>query len=64
MKNREVIPRPRSKYLRVKCGGCGNEQILFDRVSSVVKCQICDEVIGEPTGGKTRITGEVLQELH
>src|SRR3989449_8934774 len=27
----QVIPKPTSRFLRVKCEDCGNEQIVFDR---------------------------------
>jgi len=25
----KLVPKPRSKFLRVKCPECGNEQIIF-----------------------------------
>lgn len=59
----ELIPRPLSKFLRVKCPKCGNEQTIFDRPSTKVRCNVCEEVLAEPTGGKARILGEKLQEL-
>jgi small subunit ribosomal protein S27e len=59
-----LIPRPRSVFLRVKCSGCGNEQVIFDRASTLIRCKICDEILAEPTGGKARIRGEVVQELR
>ena len=60
----DLIPRPRSLFLRVKCNSCGNEQIIFDRASVLVKCKVCDEVLAEPRGGKARIRGEIVQELR
>ena len=59
----ELIPKPRSIFLRVKCLKCANEQILFERTSTYVKCTVCDELLAQPTGGKATIRGEVLQSL-
>jgi small subunit ribosomal protein S27e len=63
MKRDELIPKPESIYMKVKCGKCGNEQIIFDRVSLEVKCNVCDEVLAVPRGGKAEIKGETLQIL-
>jgi len=53
----------RSKFLRVRCRDCGNEQILFDRAASMVTCLVCNATIAEPTGGKADIKAEVLEVL-
>lgn len=59
----ELIPKPRSIFLRVKCLKCANEQIVFERSSSYVKCTVCDELLAQPAGGKATIRGEILQSL-
>jgi len=59
-----LLPRPRSKFLRVKCPDCGNEQVVFSQVTSVVKCNICGAVLAEPAGGKAKIKGEVVTALE
>lgn len=59
----ELIPKPRSIFLRVKCLKCANEQIVFERSSSYVKCTVCDELLAQPSGGKATIRGEILQSL-
>jgi len=60
----ELIPRPRSKFLRVKCPDCGNEQIIFSHISNIVHCNICNSTLAEPTGGKARITAEIIEVLE
>lgn len=60
----KLIPRPRSRFLRVKCADCGNEQIIFSHVTNVVNCNVCGTVIAEPTGGKAVIRGEVVIALE
>jgi small subunit ribosomal protein S27e len=44
----------------VRCSDCGNEQLVFGNASTVVNCNVCDGVLAEPTGGKARILGEIL----
>ncbi len=58
-----MIPTPRSKFLRVKCADCSNVQIVFDRPSSIVNCQVCGATLVRPTGGKGAIRGEVVGAL-
>jgi small subunit ribosomal protein S27e len=60
----KVIPKPRSTFLRVRCPDCGNEQVVFSHVATVVHCNICGAVLAEPTGGKADIKGEVITVLE
>jgi small subunit ribosomal protein S27e len=59
-----LIPRPRSKFVRVRCPDCGNEQVTFQKVSSIVKCNVCDGLLAEPTGGRASFRGEIIAELE
>jgi len=52
-----------SKFLRVKCAKCKNEQVIFERSASVVKCLVCGEILAKPTGGKTLISSESVTEV-
>jgi len=63
MVGRELISKPESLFLKVKCKKCGNEQIIFDRASTAIKCTVCEELLATPTGGKISIHGEIVQEL-
>lgn len=56
----KLIPRPKSKFLRVKCLKCGNEQIVFSNVVNKVTCNVCGTELAEPSGGRARIKGEIL----
>ncbi|MBI4043636.1 MAG: 30S ribosomal protein S27e [Candidatus Diapherotrites archaeon] len=51
----ELIPNPRTRFLRVKCAGCGNEQNIFSAPASAVKCVVCNQVLGNSGPGKIRI---------
>lgn len=50
-----------SKFLKVTCSKCKNEQIIFNKASSKVKCLVCDSELSEPTGGKAKIKSKVIQ---
>ena len=60
----KLIPKPRSKFLRVKCSDCGNEQVVFSSTTLSVNCNVCGAVLAEPSGGKAKIRGEVVAELE
>ncbi len=53
-----------SKFLKVKCTECNNEQIVFSKASTPVKCLVCGEPLLETTGGNAKVVGEVLEVLE
>ena len=54
-----------SKFVKVTCSSCNNEeQIIFGKVSSSVKCLVCSKVLAEATGGKSKIKSRVLEVLE
>ena len=50
-----------SRFLRVKCADCGNEQVLFGKAASNIKCLVCEKILAASTGGKTDIKAEVVE---
>lgn len=48
------------KFLRVRCGDCGNEQPVYSHASTHVRCQACGKTIAVPRGGKAEIRATVL----
>ncbi|MCI4456322.1 MAG: 30S ribosomal protein S27e [Sulfolobus sp.] len=58
-----LIPQPRSRFLRVKCAQCGNEQIVFSHATYPVRCTSCGTQLVVPRGGKAKILGEIIKEL-
>ena len=58
------IPMPKTKFLKLKCNGCGNEQTVFSAPASTVKCLACNQVLAESTGGKIRPVAKVVKELE
>jgi small subunit ribosomal protein S27e len=51
----DVVQQPRSRFLKVKCLDCENEQIIFGYASTEVKCLKCGKVLARPSGGKARL---------
>ncbi len=58
------ITEPKSKFVKVRCSKCKNEQVIFGKSSSTVHCLVCGAVIAEPTGGKSKINARILEVLE
>jgi small subunit ribosomal protein S27e len=52
-----------SKFLKVKCPKCKNEQVIFGSASTKVKCLICGESLLNTKGGKSEITAKIVEPL-
>ena len=64
MKRKDMLtPVPKSKFLRVQCPECGNEQTVFSSVASIVKCTICGKELALPTGGKSKLLSDKVKEI-
>ncbi len=52
-------------FLKVKCEKCNNEQKIFSKASTDVKCLVCGEVLAKPSGGKSVLqpVAKLLGEL-
>jgi small subunit ribosomal protein S27e len=60
----ELVPTPKSRFLRVRCSDCGNEQVMFGSASSRVKCLVCGKTLAEPRGGKSAILTKIIAVLE
>jgi len=49
------------KFLKVRCKKCKNEQIIFNKASTVVRCLVCGSILAKPTGGKAKIRATILK---
>ena len=50
-----------SKFLKVSCPKCKNEQTIFNKATSEVKCLVCGFDLTQKTGGKAKIKAKVIQ---
>jgi len=60
----EVIKEPKSKFIKLRCPKCKNEQIVFGKASSRIKCLVCGKILAEPSSGKIRVRARVLEVLE
>ena len=49
-KDHILTPEPNSKFQKIKCMECDEEQIVFSHNSSKVTCNSCGNILSEPTG--------------
>ena len=52
-----------SKFLKLKCSKCKNEQIVFEKAAGDVTCSVCKEILAKSTGGKAKLIAKVIKEL-
>lgn len=53
-----------SKFLKIRCTKCNNEQNTFGKASTPVKCLVCGEPLVEPKGGKGKVKARILEVLN
>ncbi len=53
-----------SRFIKVRCPSCKNEQVIFGKVASDVKCLVCGRLIAKSTGGKTAVRARILEVLE
>lgn len=57
------IREPTSKFIKIRCPKCKNEQITFGKTATKVDCLVCGKTLAEPTGGKSRVKARILEVL-
>lgn len=58
------IKETSSKFIKVRCPKCKNEQIIFGKNSTKVDCLVCGKRLSDTSGGKSKIKGRVLEILN
>jgi len=64
MKQKKALKETNSKFIKIRCPKCKNEQIMFGKASTMVNCLVCGKVLAEPTGGKSRVKARILEVLE
>jgi small subunit ribosomal protein S27e len=59
-----VPKEPTSKFIKIRCPKCKNEQIMFGKTSTNVKCLVCDKPLADSTGGKSKVKARILEVLE
>ncbi|MDO8556232.1 MAG: 30S ribosomal protein S27e [Nanoarchaeota archaeon] len=60
----EQIREPTSRFVKLRCQKCKNEQIVFGKPSTIVNCLVCGKALAEPSGGKGKIKARILEVLE
>ena len=55
---------PDSKFIKLRCIKCKNEQIVFGKASSAVECLVCGKPLASSSGGKTVVKSRILEVLE
>ena len=63
-RRKELIPHPESRFLKVKCGKCKNEQIIFNKAAGKVTCLVCGALLAQPLGGKSEVAAKIIEVLE
>ncbi len=63
MKDKNLVSMPKSKFFKIACKKCKNEQVTFSKPATVVKCLNCGEELVVPTGGEAFVKGKKLMTL-
>jgi len=48
-------------FITVTCPDCENEQTVFGKASTTVKCAVCGTTLATPSGGEAELAGEVVE---
>lgn len=59
----KTLKQTTSKFVKVKCEKCKNEQKIFTKASTKIVCLVCGEILAEPTGGTAKIHSTSIEVL-
>ncbi len=59
-----MAKEPESKFIKIRCMSCKNEQIIFGKSTTKIKCLVCNKPVAQPTGGKTKIKAQILEIME
>jgi small subunit ribosomal protein S27e len=57
------MSKVKSNFLKVKCGDCGNQQVVFDHAAYKVEFIICSKTLVQPQGGRSKIVAQIVEVI-
>ena len=63
-KDHVLIPEPNSKFQKIKCSECEEEQVIYSHTTTVIKCNSCGNPIAQPTGSKAKLFGKISETVE
>ena len=58
-----MIEGPQSRFVKVCCPKCKNEQVIFGKAGTTINCLVCGTMLAKSSGGKTKIRARVIEVL-
>ncbi len=55
---------PTSRFIKIRCPKCKNEQIVFEKATTHISCLVCGNELAEATGGKAKLKARMLETLE
>lgn len=56
--------KPKTRFLKVKCLDCGNEQVIFGSPAMNIVCAVCGKTLAKSKGGKGEILTKIVAALE
>ncbi len=58
-----LVMKEETRFVKVRCNKCKNEQIIYGKATNIVRCLSCNTVLTESGGGKAKIRTLILEVL-
>lgn len=58
-----ILRKTKSRFLKIQCNICKNEQTVFGCITTPVKCLNCQKELLVPTGGKAALVKDPKTKL-
>ena len=52
-----------SKFVKVRCSKCKNEQVIFGKAATSVVCLVCGKPLVQSTSGNAKIKAKIVDVL-
>ena len=56
-----IEAKNKGKFLKIACPRCYNNQIIFGKAATDIKCDKCNKLLIKTTGGKAKVKAKVKQ---
>ncbi len=60
----KILQQTKSKFMKVRCAKCKNEQVIFGNASTTIACLVCGKEVAFSTGGRAKVAARVLEILE
>ncbi|MEK6941429.1 MAG: 30S ribosomal protein S27e [archaeon] len=59
-KNGFFVAKPRGRFIKVLCVGCGNEQVIFGNATTKVNCLVCNQELAKTGASGIKVTAKII----